>query len=101
MEISTLNIIVGIVYTILAIGMIFFNVRKTIRSDDSEEASTITSILVKLETINVGIAEIKAETTLIKKSHDEDHERIVVLEQSLKSAWKELDRMRGIHREDD
>lgn len=51
----------------------------------------MTTVIVKLESIGVGIAEIKSEMTNVKLDIKENRERIVKVEESAKSAHKRLD----------
>jgi uncharacterized protein YpmB len=84
-------------YIISAISVafaIYFGLSNNKRSQNSEaksEATQLTTVIVKLETIGNGIAEIKNEISSIKKDSKEDHERIIKLEESTKSAHKRLD----------
>ena len=94
MNLNTASVVVGLIYTILSTIIIFYSLRRDNKADDTTEASTITTIMVKLENINTGIAELKAEISLIKTEQQNDHDKIIRLEQSLSSAWKEIDRLR-------
>lgn len=94
MNLNTASIVVGLIYTVLSTFIIFYSLRRNNKADDTTEASTITTIMVKLENINTGIAELKAEISLIKTEQQNDHDKIIRLEQSLSSAWKEIDRLR-------
>ena len=73
---------------------IFFGMKNQKRSDTQEikeDASQLTSVLVKLETISGGISEIKNELSNVKSDMKEDRERIIKLEESSKQAHKRLD----------
>lgn len=61
------------------------------RSDSQKDASEMTTVIVKLENISNGIAEIKADFSNIKTEVKDLRDRLIVSEQSLKSAWKRID----------
>jgi len=76
--------ICGIVFGIL-------NLRKAKATETKNDASSIATLIAKLENIVNILAEIKAEIASLKAENKEARERIVILEQSMKAAWKQLD----------
>lgn len=56
-------------------------------------------MIVKLENINTGITEIKAEMKNVKSDVQELRDRLIVVEQSTKSAHKRLDGLVGNDKE--
>lgn len=84
---------------------IFFGIKSNHRADRQDieqqkkeaaaDAANNTAVLVKLETIGVGVTEIKNEMQSMKTDVRELSERIVVVEQSTKSAHKRLDEHLG------
>ena len=86
--ISALSLIVS--------GIVGFSAIRRARSgEDWQRASETTTLIVKLENISNGVNEIKAEIRAVKQDLQELRERIVVVEQSAKSAHKRLDEMNG------
>lgn len=74
---------------------IFFgvsNVKRNQRTDDKNEATQLTTVIVKLENIGTGITRIESEMVSLKSDFKEDHERLVKVEESTKSAHKRMDR---------
>jgi hypothetical protein len=67
------------------------NNKRNQKSDDKNEASQLTTVIVKLENIGIGVSEIKSELSNVKNDMKEDHERLVKVEESAKSAHKRLD----------
>lgn len=65
--------------------------RRTNKIDTKNEASQMTTVIVKLENISTGITEIKSELSNVKLDVKEDHERIVKVEESAKQSHKRLD----------
>lgn len=67
------------------------NMKRNQKSDDKNEASQLTTVIVKLENIGTGITEIKSEMTNVKNDLKETRERIIKVEESSKQAHKRLD----------
>lgn len=67
------------------------NMKRNQTADDKNEASQLTTVIVKLESISNGISEIKNEMNNIKSDIKDDHERLVKVEESAKSMHHRLD----------
>lgn len=67
------------------------NMKRNQTNDVKKDASELTMVIVKLENIGVGIAEIKSELSSVKNDIKESRERIIKLEESAKQANKRLD----------
>lgn len=67
------------------------NNKRNEKNDNKSEASALTTVIVKLETIGTGIAEIKSEMSNVKLDIKEDRERIIKVEESSKQAHKRMD----------
>lgn len=65
------------------------------RIDTKNEASQLTTVIIKLENISAGIAEIKSEMSNVKCDIKEDRERLIIVEESTKSAHKRIDGMQA------
>lgn len=66
----------------------------TFLSKNSKENTTeLTTVIVSLDNIKTGIADIKAELNSIKSSQKEDHDKLIRVEESLKSAWKQINKI--------
>ena len=65
------------------------------KTETKEDVSQMTTVIVKLETINDGVNEIKAEMTNVKKDVKEQGDKQIRMEESLKSAWKRIDIIEG------
>lgn len=57
------------------------NVNRNRKADDKSDATQLTTVIVKLESIGTGITEIKTEMTNVKNDVKEDRERIIKLEE--------------------
>jgi len=67
------------------------NLRRNNRTDDKNDATQLTTVIVKLENIGAGITEIKSELGNVKQDMKDVNERLVKVEESSKSAHKRLD----------
>jgi len=90
-----LTILISLVSVALNIVATVVNVRRGYALDTKCETTEMTTVIVKLETIGTDVAEIKADMRRLNDDVRNHAERIVSLEQSVKSAWKIIDRMQG------
>nr|WP_308742113.1 hypothetical protein [uncultured Anaerocolumna sp.] len=67
------------------------NMKRNEKAEAKNDASELTTVIVKLENIGTGITEIKSEMTNVKNDIKEDRERIIRVEESAKQAHKRLD----------
>lgn len=67
------------------------NMKRSHKTDSQKDASQMTTVIVKLENISSGIAEIKADMAHTKNEMKELRDRLIINEQSVKSAWKRID----------
>jgi len=86
-----LALLISVISVTFAIWQGVSTVRRNNRIDERSEAAQLTTVIVKLETINNGIVEIKSEMTNVKNDIKENRERIVKVEESAKSAHKRID----------
>ena len=67
------------------------NMKRNKTQDDKQDASQLTTVIVKLENIGEGVNEIKSDMKGVKEDVVELRERIVAVEQSAKSAHHRID----------
>lgn len=67
------------------------NMRRNSKTDDKREATQLTTVIIKLESIESGISEIKAEMRNVKQDVKDLSERIIRAEESCKQAHKRID----------
>jgi archaellum component FlaC len=58
--------------------------RRNNKADDKNDATQLTTVIVKLENIANGVAEIKSEMTNVKADIKESRERLIKVEQQVK-----------------
>jgi hypothetical protein len=75
------------------------NMKRNSKTDTQQEATQLTTVIVKLENLGTGITEIKNELFNIKNDTRELRDRIIAVEQSTKQAHKRLDDMKGAKHE--
>lgn len=86
--ISALSLLVAIIVAITSI-------RSRNASADKQEASQITTLIVKLENIADGVNEIKSDMRNVKNDVQDLRDRLIIVEQSTKSAHHRLDGLEG------
>ena len=70
-------------------------IRRSHAADDRKEASEMTTLIVKLETINNGVNEIKSDMRNMKTDIQDLRDRLIIVEQSTKSAHHRVDKLEG------
>lgn len=73
-----------------------FALARNLKLDTKSDQTELTTVIVKLETIIDNVKEIRIETRDLKNDIDGIKERLVAVEQSVKSAHKRID---GLHNE--
>lgn len=87
-EVAFLISVVSVCFSIFS-GIV--TMRRNKSADDKIEATQLTSVIVKLENIDMGVTEIKSEMKSVKEDTKNNSERLTRLEESAKSAHKRLD----------
>lgn len=64
---------------------------RNLRGDTRQDQSEMTTVIVKLETINENVKEVKTDIKDVKTDMERMKERLTVVEQSVKSAHKRID----------
>ena len=72
------------------------NIRRNNATDDRKEASETTTLIVKLENINEGVNEIKSDMRNLRNDVQDLRDRLIMVEQSTKSAHRRLNTLEGI-----
>lgn len=80
---------------------IYFNITsasRAARCENKEDAASLTTVIVKLENIGADIKEIKTDMSGLQAEMKNVMERLVIVEQSTKSAHTRIDEMGGAAR---
>mgnify|MGYP000023241636 FL=1 len=67
------------------------SMRRNNKKDDREDATQLTTVIVKLESISSGVLEIKSKINSVENDIKESREKIIRLEESVKQAHKRID----------
>ena len=84
--------------SVISIVSILLAAYTFLHKNNKEQTTELTTVIVKLEGISEGIADIKAEINGLKTEQKSDHDRLIKVESSLAEAWSHIDRM-GNHNE--
>lgn len=76
---------------------LLFSAYQFVRATEKEDTTQITTVLIKLEGIADGIAEIKADMKNVKNDIRQLYERLAKVEASSASAHKRLDGIKEEH----
>ena len=71
------------------------SIRRNKSTGDKKEASEMTTLIVKLENINNGVNEIKSDMRNMRNDIQDLRDRLIIVEQSTKSAHHRLDGLEG------
>ena len=69
------------------------SMKRNQKVDDKKDASELTTVIVKLENIGYGITKIETKMNSIENDRKEDREKIIRMDESLKSAWKRIEEL--------
>lgn len=81
---------ITIIPIILSIMTFLFSLYVFLSSNNKTNTTELTTVIVKLENIGSGIADLKAEMNTIRKDQREDHDKLIRLDESLESAWHRI-----------
>lgn len=87
---------IPIVISLLSLVFAFYTYSTKTNTDN---ASEMTTVIVKLENIGNGIKDIKAEIASLKNDQRDDHDKLIKVEESLANVWKRINELGGIKNE--
>ncbi|MEA5135348.1 MAG: hypothetical protein VB035_04325 [Candidatus Fimivivens sp.] len=74
------------------------NMKRNAKKDTADEASQMTAVIVKLETIKDGITEIKTEMNVMHRDVQDLRDRLIVEEQHTKTLYKRIEALEALER---
>ena len=81
--------------TILSVAFAIFSgaaaIKRNHRTDSQKEASTMTTVIVKLENISAGISEIKTDLSSTKAEVRDMRDKLIMVEASEKSDRQRIE----------
>ena len=75
---------------IVSLVQVIFNMRRANRSDNKADSAQLTTVIVKLESINDDTKEIKSDLRDVKSDLKDHSERLVRAEQQIKALEKNV-----------
>lgn len=69
------------------------SMKRSQRAEDKQDATQLTTVIVKLENISSGISEIKADMRNVKDEVRELRDRVIKVEDSTKSAHRRIEEL--------
>ncbi len=66
-----------------------------LNKNTKDNITDLTTVIVKLENIGVGITDIKSEIAGLKTDQKEDHDRLIKVEASVATMWKRYDELKA------
>lgn len=92
-----MTIEVALLISMLAVSAsIYFGLsskKRNEKNDTKKDAAEMTTVIIKLDNISTGVAEIKSELTNVKSDVKEVREKNIRMDESLKSAWKRIEEL--------
>ena len=76
---------------VLSIAIAAFALYRNLKGDTKQDAGQMMEVIVKLETINENVKEVKADMKDVKSDVERMKERLITVEQSAKAAHKRID----------
>jgi len=93
MTTTEIALLISIVSVFFAIIFGLANTRRNQKTDDKKEQNDMTTVIVKLETIQAATTEIKNDIKSVKSDVRHNSEDIIRMDESLKSAWKRINEL--------
>ena len=92
MELGT---VLSILSLIVAALVGFTNIKRNQSADNRQATAEMTTVIVKLDMINTSVTEIKADVRNQRTELQELRDKVIAVEQSVKSAHHRLDTFEG------
>lgn len=74
----------------IAFCSLLVSIYTLISKNNKENTTELTTVIVKLENIGAGISDIKSEIANMKTDQKEDHDRLIQVESSVSTLWKQF-----------
>ena len=83
--------------SVLSFLVAAFALARNLKLDTRSDQTELTTVIVKLETINENVKEVRNDMKDVKNDIDKIRERLIAVEQSAKSAHKRIDGLSNEH----
>ena len=90
-----MGVIISVISLIVAAVVGFTNIKRNQNTDNRQAQAEMTTVIVKLETLNNNVSEMKADVRNTRTDLQEIRDRVIIVEQSAKSAHHRIDVIEG------
>lgn len=80
---------------LISLASLLLAIYTFLQRNNRENTTELTTVIVKLENIGNGISDIKAEIASMKTDQKEDHDRLIKVESSVSSLWKQFNEIKN------
>ena len=91
-----MSVDIKILISVVSVSIAVFTSIRGLTKNIKDDASQMTTVIVKLENIGSGISDIKAEMSNLKEDVATNRERLIKVEESTRQAHKRLDEIKRI-----
>ena len=85
---------------IISLCSLAFAIYSAVSKNSKDDTTAMTTVIVKLDSLQSDIRDIKSEINNMRDDQQRDHDSLIRLESSVKSAWKQIDKLTGNEREE-
>ena len=85
---------------VISICSLVFAIYSALSKNNKDETTAMTTVIVKLDSLQSDTRDIKSEINNMRDDQRSDHDALIRLDASLKSAWKQIDKLAGTDREE-
>lgn len=85
---------------IISLCSLAFAIYSAVSKNNKDDTTAMTTVIVKLDSLQSDIRDIKGEINNMRDDQQRDHDSLIRLESSIKSAWKQIDKLTGNEREE-
>ncbi len=85
---------------IISLCSLAFAIYSAVSKNNKDDTTAMTTVIVKLDNLQSDIRDIKSEINNMRDDQQRDHDSLIRLESSVKSAWKQIDKLTGNEREE-
>lgn len=75
---------------LVAVCSLLYATKTNSKKETKDDTSQMTTVIVKLENISLGVSRIENDVQDVKKVVSKHTEEIIRMDESLKSAWKQI-----------
>ena len=85
---------------IISLCSLAFAIYSAVSKNNKDDTTAMTTVIVKLDSLQSDIRDIKSEINNMRDDQQRDHDSLIRLESSVKSAWRQIDKLTGNEREE-